>query len=122
MLGIEKSKDPKDWAPLIEKITWQIMYRQLGIVSIPIGIDITSQAIDILCKEKGMGSWEWLLEGRVLLWKDIPIDKAMKVYCYVYGSKLRQKNSVFTRVGFWRMYFFELSLKTLNLILTKRIR
>lgn len=111
---IEKSKDPADWAPIVERAVWQVTYRQLGIVSLPQGIDIISKAIDILCREKKYGSWEWLLDGRVLLWKDIPVNGAMKVHTYVYGSKLRQRNSVFTRVGFFRMYFFELSMLTLN--------
>lgn len=118
----EKSKDPADWAPIVERAVWQVMYRQLGIVSLPQGIDIISKAIDILCKEKKYGSWEWLLDDRVLLWKDIPVNGAMKVHTYVYGSKLRQRNSVFTRVSFYRMYFFELGMLTLNRAITYRGR
>jgi hypothetical protein len=110
----EKSLDPKDWSPIVERIIFQVFYRQLGIVAIPMGIDVISKSIDILCREKGYGTWEWLNKDRVLLWKDIPINHAAKSHAYVFGGKIRQRNTVFVRQGFYRMYFFELAARTLN--------
>lgn len=104
---VELSRDPKDWAPVVEKVTFQWFYRQLGIVNLPMGIDVISKAVDILAKEKGMGSWHWLTEGRVLVWEDVPIDGVGKAHAYVFGGKNRQKNSVFVRQGFWKMYTME---------------
>jgi hypothetical protein len=111
---IEKSEDPRAWADIIARVSFQAFYRQLGMVSLPIGITVASQAIDILCKERNMGEWGWLLEDRVLLWKEIPIDSAVRYHAYVYGSPFRNKNSVFTRVGWWRMYFVEAALKAFD--------
>ncbi|MEO0157518.1 MAG: hypothetical protein ABIM59_02200 [candidate division WOR-3 bacterium] len=84
-------------------------------------IDVTAGAIDILCKEKGMGKWSWLMNGRSLVWEDVPIGEAMKVHMYVFGGKLRRKNTVFVRQGFWRMYVLESSLKAINSVLPKII-
>jgi len=77
------------------------------------GIDVISQAVDILVNEKGMGSWRWLLEGRTLVWENVPINKVAKVHAYVFGGK-RQKNSVFLRQGFWKMYTIETALNVVN--------
>lgn len=118
---IVTSENPRDWAPIVEKISFQAFYRQLGMVSLPQGIKVISQAIDILTKEKGLGKWTWLLENRVLLWEDIPIDGAVRYHAYVWGSGLRQENTVFTRLGWWRMYFFETALRTFDKTIIGRI-
>jgi hypothetical protein len=119
-LAVEVSKDPEVWKPIVERIVFQVFYRQLGIVAIPAGIDTVVKAIDLLCKE-GKGSWRWLVQDRIIVWENVPIDKAMKVHCYVYGGKTRQKNTVFTRVGFWRCYVIETTLRTFGKTLAGRI-
>ena len=109
-----RSLDPKAWAPLVERALWQVAYRQLGMVSLHVPIDVAAKAINILCKEKGLGDWKWLLTGRALVWENVPIDHAIKIWVYVFGSKVRKQNTVFVRQGFWRMYFLESSLITFN--------
>jgi len=111
----EKSKNPEDWAPIVERVVFQVFYRSLGIVSLPVGMDVVSKAIDILSK-KGIGTWKWLTTDRVLVWEGIPVNSALKVHCYVFGAKYRGKNTVLVRQGFWRMYFFEFSLRTLDVL------
>ena len=37
---------------------------------------------------------------------------------YVFGSKIRQKNTVFVRIGWWKMYVIEAVLATLGKIQT----
>jgi hypothetical protein len=109
-LAVEVSKDPEVWKPIVDRVVWQIAYRQLGIVALYSGIDTTAKAIDLLCKE-GKGRWKWLLTGRCLVWEDVPVDGAMKIHIYVFGSKQREKNSVFVRQGFWRCYVIEAGLR-----------
>lgn len=118
---VELSRDPKDWAQVVERVTFQWFYRQLGTVNLPMGIDVISKAIDILVKEKGLGGWRWLLEGRVLVWENVPVDKVGKVHAYVFGGKARQKNSVFVRQGFWKMYTIETALSTLDRTIFGRV-
>lgn len=117
---VEFSRDPKDWAPVVERVTFQWFYRQLGMVNLPMGIDVISQAIDILVKEKEMGSWRWLLEGRTLVWEGVPVNGVAKVNAYVFGGKRRKKNTVFVRQGFWKFYAIETALKVVNKSLVGR--
>ncbi len=117
----EVSKNPEDWAPIVERIVFQVFYRQLGMVALRSGISVISQTIDMLCKEKGYGSWKWLLEGRLLLWEDIPINNAAKVHTYVFGGKTRDKNTTFIRQGWWRMYMVETTLRTFDKTIIGRI-
>lgn len=117
---IEFSRDPKDWAPVVERVTFQWFYRQLGAVNLPMGINIISRAIDILVKEKGMGSWHWLREGQVLVWEDVPVDHVARVHAYVFGGKRRKKNTVFVRQGFWKMYAIETTLNVFDRSLVGR--
>jgi hypothetical protein len=113
-MSVRRSEDPEVWAPLIERIVFQVAYRQLGMVALHVPIDVAVQAIDKLCKEKGMGSWKWLLKGRALVWEDVPIDGALYIHMYVFGSRLRRQNTVFVRQGFWRMYVIEAGLRLLD--------
>ena len=120
-MNVERSEDPKVWAPVIERITFQVAYRQLGIVALYVPIDVAAQAIDMLCTSKGMGDWKWLLEGRALVWENVPIDSAIRVHMYVFGGKTRRKNTVFVRQGFWRMYFIEAGLRLFDESIVGRI-
>ena len=108
------------WKPVFERIIFQIFYRQLGIVSVPCPFNIAASSINLLCKE-GYGNWRWLLDDRIILWQDIPIDHATKVHAYVFGSKLRQQNTCLVRQGWWRMYVTEGLLSTFNVSILGRI-
>lgn len=118
---VQRSDDPRDWAPLFEKTVWQAAYRQLGIVALPCDIKVAAQAIDTLTKEKGLGNWKWLLEGRILVWENVNVDSAFKAHFYVFGGKSRKKNSVIARQGFYRMYFFELGARMVDVSVIGRI-
>jgi len=113
-LSVRRSEDPNVWAPLIKKVTFQVAYRQLGMVALYCPIDVAVKAIDILCSTENMGRWKWLLEGRAIVWEDVPVDSALYIHIYVFGGKRRRKNTVFVRQGFWRMYTIEAFLRLLN--------
>lgn len=117
----EFSRDPEDWAPLVERVIHQWFYRLAGAVTLPMGIDVISEAIDILSKEKGFGNWHWIREGQVLVWENVPINHAGRVHAYVIGSKRRKKNTMFMRQEFWRMYFFEATLTAFDRSIIGRI-
>lgn len=117
---ITRSEKFEDWKPLVEKIVYQASYRLLGMVSLPCGIDIVSKCIDELSKE-GKGKWKWLLTGRLLIWEDVPVNGALKIYTYVWGPKIRQKNTVFYRVLGYRMFIFETSLRGFDRTIPGRI-
>ena len=110
-MSVRRSEDPYVWAPLIRKVTWQIAYRQLGMCALHCPIDVAVRAIDILCREEGMGNWRWLLTNRAIVWQDVPIDGALYIHVYVFGSRRRRQNTVFVRQGWWRMYIVEAGLR-----------
>jgi len=113
-----ESNRPEDWAPIFEKVILQVFYRVLGMVSIPIGIDLAARAIDLLCRQ-GKGRWRWLVTGSALVWEDAPIDAAAKVYAYIFGGP-RQKNTVLVRSGFWRMYVLESAMTAIDRLRVRR--
>ena len=113
-MSVRRTEDPDVWAPLIERVTFQVAYRQLGMVALYVPIDVAAQAIDILCSEKGMGNWKWLLKDRMLVWENVPVNGALYIHMYVFGGKIRRKNTVFVRQGFWRMYVIEAGLRVLD--------
>ncbi|MEM2498208.1 MAG: hypothetical protein QXR81_07535 [Candidatus Nezhaarchaeales archaeon] len=120
-MSVRRSEDPRVWAPLFERVVWQIAYRQLGMCALYCPIDVAAEAIDILCREKGMGDWKWLLTGRALVWEDVPVDEALRIHMYAFGGKTRRKNTVLVRQGFWRMYFIEAGLRLFNESIVGRI-
>jgi hypothetical protein len=119
-MSVRRTEEPEIWADVIKKIVFQTAYRQLGIVSLYCPIDVAAQAIDIL-SSGGMGKWRWLIENRVLVWEEVPVDSALFIHLYVFGGKLRRKNTVFVRQGFWRMYFVEAGLRLFDKSIVGRI-
>jgi len=117
-LTTQRSENPNDWIPIIKRCLWQVTYRVLGQISIHCPIDVCSKAVEKICEEEKIGKYEWLIPRRVMVWYDIPIDHAMKIHCYVWGSPLLRRNTVFTRIGFWRMYMLESFIKAVGSPLT----
>jgi|GEM_PF-5558216 len=120
-MSIEVSQDPIAWANIIERILFQVFYRNLGMVSLHVPIKVAVQSIDYLVRTKGYGDWKWLLTNRALVWENVPIDSVMKIHIYVFGSKLRQQNTVLVRQGFWRLWFIETGLRLFDETLVGRI-
>jgi hypothetical protein len=119
-MSVERSEKPEDWVPIFERIVWQVSYRQLGIVALYCPIDVSAKAIDILCR-RGYGNWKWLLENRVLVWENVPVNNALKIHMYVFGSSIRRRNTVLVRQGFWRCYVIEVGLRLFDESLVGRI-
>ena len=117
-LTTRRSLKPEDWVPIVKKCIWQVSYRVLGQISIHCPIQVASKAVQILCEKEGMGKCEWLIPDRVMVWYDVPVDHAMTVNIYVWGSPTLQRNTVFTRIGFWRLYLLESFIKTVGKPLT----
>lgn len=113
------SKDPNDWKEIIKRATYQVAYRQLGMVSLHVPLNVAVQSIRLLVKD-GYGRFRWLIPGRVGLWENVPVvspDKpAIRINIYVFGSKIRQKNTVFVRVGWWKMYVIDAVLMTIGML------
>jgi hypothetical protein len=120
-MSVEVSQDPIEWAKIIERVLFQVFYRNLGMVSLHVPMKVAVQSINYLVKTKGYGNWKWLLTNRVLVWENVPINNVMKIHVYVFGSSLRQKNTVLVRQGFWRLWFIEVGLRLFDESIIGRI-
>ncbi|MEM2618757.1 MAG: hypothetical protein QW356_04650 [Candidatus Hadarchaeales archaeon] len=117
---VVRSENPEDWAPIFERATFQVAYRQLGMVSLYCPVDVAFSAIKIL-EDKGIGKLKVLLENRIAVWEDVPIEKAIRINIYVFGSPTRRKNTVLARMGWWKMYFFEAGMRVLDASIVGRL-
>ena len=119
--SVKVSEDPRAWAEMIKRVSFVVAYRQLGMVALHCPLKIAVEAIKLLVKE-GYGRFDWLIPGRVGVWRRVPVpdakNPALVIDVYVFGSKIRQKNTVFVRIGWWKMYVIEAVLATLGKIQT----
>ena len=97
------SEEWRKWVPVAEALILQAYYRTLGMVSIHTGIDNVFLAIQEISTRRG-GKLYWILEGRVARWDNLEVFPGVTTSLYILGSPIRQKNTVYARVGFWQNY------------------
>lgn len=105
------------WIPVCDALVLQAYYRVLSFVSIHAPIDEVYQAIKHLAETKRGGDVYWahpLLEGRVARWDGLEVYPDIKMSLWVFGSKLRRKNTVYARVGWWNFYLISTFGRTLK--------
>lgn len=101
--------------PIVGAVLFQVYYRQLGVVSIHIGIKDVMESVKRLQSERG-GEIVEVLRDRVFQWRDVeafPGTNA-RVNVWIFGSDIRQKNTLFLRVGFWKLWFIDLAVARLT--------
>ena len=91
-------------------------YRILGQSSLPFNIMDITKFIEAEVSGHGIfnGSMKIVYDGtflRVIRWEDIRVGEGLTFNMLVWGLKAG-KNSVFSRVGFWRMYILSLLLRS----------
>ena len=104
------SEDYTKWVPVAEALLIQAYYRTLGMVSMHAGINDIYKALEEISARRG-GTLIWKLEGRVARWDDLEVFPGIKMSIYIIGGALRQKNTVYVRVGFWQSYLLRAGKK-----------
>ena len=97
------SEEWRRWIPVCDALILQAYYRTLGMVSIHTGIKDVFLAIQEISTRRG-GKLYWILEGRVARWDNLEVFLGITTSLYILGSSIRQKNTVYIRVGFWQNY------------------
>jgi hypothetical protein len=103
------------WGSLIERMLITSYYRVLSFVSLhaPIGEIYTA------CKYMSentpySGKVYYLVPQRVFNWDEVAVnrnpDYPVTMNLRVFGSPLRGKNTVFTRIGWYKMYVTDVAL------------
>jgi hypothetical protein len=100
------------YIPVVDTLVNQAYYRVLSFVSFRAPIDEAYQACQSLIDKRG-GKLYWVIEGRVAKWEDFEVYPDIKMSVYLFGSKIRRKNTVMCRVGWWKMYLIDTIIKVL---------
>jgi len=98
----------KKYVPVLEKILFQCYYRVLSFVSIHTGINNIYKAAKYLSENTDKnGKVYWVVKGKIAKWDNLQVFPDITMSVWLFGSELRQKNTVIARVGWWKMYVIE---------------
>ena len=100
------------WIPVIEHLLWQCYYRVLSFISFHGPIDESYKAAESLSKtpERG-GVVYWVVPDRVFRWDRVSVSPGIEINVWFFGSPMRRKNTVMTRVGWWTLTLFTETLR-----------
>jgi len=99
------------WGSIVERVTFQVYYRVLGMVSIHVPIDEAFTVCQGLTEKRG-GSVYWVVPKSVFRWDGVQVDHGVKENIWVIGSTIRRRNTAFIRVGWWTLTLFTEALRT----------
>lgn len=89
------------WVPVVEDLQKQLYYRQLGIVSMHGPVDEVVAAAAWLARNRKGGNVFWTTPGAVARWEGAEVYPGIFINEWLYGGP---RNTVLTRVGFWKLY------------------
>jgi len=99
---------------VLDALVVQCYYRVLSFVSFHSGIDASFKAAQHLAETKRGGSVYWVVENSgVARWDDVEVFPGIRITIWLFGSKVRQKNTCLARRGFWALYLFDIAVKSL---------
>jgi len=99
------------WGSVVQRVTFQVYYRVMGVVSIHAPIDEVYTVCQVLTEKMG-GSVYWVVPKSVFRWDGVQVDHGVTQNIWVFGSVVRRRNVVFLRVGWWTLTLFTEALKT----------
>jgi len=101
------------WVPVVDRLLFQCYYRVLSFISIHAPVDEVVKAAQYLAVEKRKGKVYWVIEGRVARWDNVEVFPGITMTVWIFGSKIRRKNTVMARRGWWALYLFDTYVKAL---------
>lgn len=108
------------WIPVVDSLLLQCYYRVLSFISIHAPIDEVFKAARYLAREKRGGKVFWVVPDRVARWDNVEVFPGITMTVWIFGSKIRRKNTVMARRGWWALYLFDPFVKTMATILGAR--
>ena len=105
------STEYQKWIPVADALVLQAYYRTLGMVSMHAPIDQIYPAIQEISSTKRGGDIHWVVQDRVARWDNLEVYPGVTMSLYIFGSPIRKKNTVYTRVGFWQSYILRAPTK-----------
>lgn len=91
--------------PILSSALFQVFYRQLGMISLHIGVKAMVESARRLQPERG-GEIDEILPERVYQWRGVEVfpGTGMRMNVWLVGSAMRQKNCLLMRVGWWTLW------------------
>ena len=114
------------WGTLVERLLIPTYYRIFSFTSIHAPMTEISIVCDYLSKNTAMGGTiTWNIPGRLFTWNNLVINQnsnyPVTMNVRVFGSGLRQKNTVFVRIGWWKAYVVDAALNRVGGVLSRLI-
>lgn len=106
----EEELVPK-WSKLIERMIITSYYRILSFVSLHAPIREVYPVCEWMAANTDYGGRVyWMVPERVFAWDSIQVNKGVVMDLIIFGSAMRQKNTVFARRTWWRLYIIDVAL------------
>ena len=103
---------------VIDSLVVQCYYRVLSFISFHFGIDDAFRAAQYLAETKRGGTVYWVVErAGIARWDDVEVFPGIRITIWLFGSKLRRKNTVMARRGWWALYLWDVNVKRLARVL-----
>jgi len=99
------------WVPVVDSLVKQCYYRVLSFISWHGPIDDAYKAAKKISREKRGGHVYWVVKGRVFRWDNLEVYPGIYMSVWCFGGKLRKKNTVMARVGWWKLYIIDAMIK-----------
>lgn len=116
----EMPPEVRRWGRFIENSVVTSYYRVLSFVSVHAPVSEVYTACKYYSENTPYGGdVYWLVQGRIFNWDNINVNQDSDYPVYmnlrVFGSSLRGKNTVFARVGWFKMYIVDAVLSIIGL-------
>jgi hypothetical protein len=113
------------WGTLIERMLITTYYRILSFTSLHSPIVEVYTACKYMSENTPYaGNVYWLIEQRIFNWDNVNVnrnsDYPVTMSLRVFGSPIRNKNTVFARVGFYKFYITDVALMLIGMPLRGR--
>ncbi len=96
------------WVDLVDRLTFQVFYRTLGIVSIHAPFREVVPAVLTLSQGRRGGEVRSVIPGRLAIWLDLNVNPEVPggvlMSLWILRSAIGDKNVAFIRTGFWANY------------------
>ena len=108
------------WGFLVERLLVPTYYRVFSYTPIHAPIGEIYKVCDYMAKNTALGgTLAWNIPNRIFTWDTIVINQnptnPVTMNIRVFGSPLRNKNTVFVRVGWFKLYMVDYVLNTVGL-------
>ena len=112
------------WGALVERLLIPTYYRIFSFTSIHAPFNEISKVCEYMAQNTALGGTiTWNIPNRILTWDNIIINQnptnPVTMNIRVFGSSLRNKNTVFVRIGWWKAYFVDTALNRIGARITQ---